>query len=193
MEVNVQEINGDWDLGYSLDKHVLSSVFLGEDQWGHARFNTTRSDIGEALYQLKYKTDFDQVETIAQQLFISLSQKFSTTCLVIPMPPSKARARQPVVELANKLAEKLGVPCFENLLVKAKNTPQMKDIDGRAEKIEALMNAFQINDQLGEGQFDILIVDDLFDTGSSLEAATKMLRSYGKIRNVFVATATRKN
>ena len=31
MEVNVQPIHGNWDLGYSLDKHVLSSVYLGDD------------------------------------------------------------------------------------------------------------------------------------------------------------------
>lgn len=193
MEVNVQEINGHWDYGYSLDKHVLSAVCTGHNSWGHPTFDTTRSNAGKALFQLKYRSDFNQIETIANQLYLSLPAQIRTTSLVIPMPPSKTRPRQPVIELAQKLAEKLNVPCVEDLLVKTKDTPQMKDIDGRDAKIKTLMGAFSINDRLGEGKFDVLIVDDLFDTGSSLEAATNILRTYGKVRNVFVATVTRKN
>ena len=68
----------------------------------------------------------------------------------------------------------------------------MKDIVNREKKVETLMNAFIINDQLGEGLYDALIVDDLYDTGSSLEAATKTLRQYRKIKNIYVATVTRK-
>ena len=66
------------------------------------------------------------------------------------------------------------------------------DIGSRDEKVGTLIEAFSINDQLGNGQYDILIVDDLFDTGSSLEAATTVLRGYNKIRNIYVATVTRK-
>ncbi|MDT0499521.1 MULTISPECIES: ComF family protein [unclassified Halomonas] len=193
MEVNVQRINGNWDLGYSLDKHVLSSTYIGDNQWGHPEFDTTRSEVGEALYQLKYRSNFNQVASIASQLSTSLSQYFSSACLVIPMPPSKQRARQPVVEIARALARNMGIPCYENLLLKNQDTPQMKDIENREEKVETLVQAFAINDSLGEGQYDVLIVDDLYDSGSSLEAATRVLREYGKIRNVYVATATRKH
>jgi predicted amidophosphoribosyltransferase len=192
MEVNIQRINGNWDLGYSLDKHVLQSVYLGENQWGHAEFDTTRSEVGEALFLLKYRSDFTQIKVIADQISESLSQHFSTACLVIPMPASKQRARQPVREIALKVAENMKIPCLENLLIKNVNTPQMKDIDSRDEKVDTLVKAFAINDVLGGGYYDILIVDDLYDTGSSLEAATKVLKEYSKIRNIYVATVTRK-
>ncbi len=192
MEVNIQRINGNWDLGYSLDKHVLQSVYLGENQWGHAEFDTTRSEVGEALFLLKYRSDFTQISAISDQMTKSLSQYFSTACLVIPMPASKQRARQPVREIAIKVAENMKIPCLENLLIKNVSTPQMKDIDSRDEKVDTLVKAFVINDVLGDGDYDILIVDDLYDTGSSLEAATKVLNEYSKIRNIYVATVTRK-
>jgi predicted amidophosphoribosyltransferase len=192
MEVNIQRINGNWDLGYSLDKHVLQSIYLGENQWGHAEFDTTRSEVGEALFLLKYRSDFTQISVIADQMFESLSQHFSTACLVIPMPASKQRARQPVREIALKVAENMKIPCLENLLIKNVSTPQMKDIDSRDDKVDTLVKAFAINDVLGDGDYDILIVDDLYDTGSSLEAATKVLSEYSKIRNIYVATVTRK-
>lgn len=86
----------------------------------------------------------------------------------------------------------MGIPCVENLLVKTGTTPPMKDIETREEKVSALVDAFTVYDVLGDGVFDVLIVDDLFDTGSSLEAATTVLRRYSKIRSVYVATVTRK-
>ena len=193
MEVNVQRINGNWDLGYSLDKHVLSSTYIRDNQWGHPEFDTTRSEVGEALFQLKYRSDFNQVTNIANQLSTSLSQYFSSACLVIPMPPSKQRPRQPVVEIAQAVARHMGISCSENLLEKNQDTPQRKDIHDREEKVKTLVQAFSINDSLNEGLYDVLIIDDLFDTGSSLEAATRVLREYRKVRNIYVATVTRKN
>jgi predicted amidophosphoribosyltransferase len=192
VEVNVQQINGNWDLGYSLDKHVLSSVYIGDNQWGHPEFDTTRSEAGEALFQLKYRSDYNQIPIIGSQMYESLSGYFSSACLVVPMPPSKARLRQPAIEIARELANNMGIPCYEELLVKVSDTPQMKDIESREEKVETLVNAFSVNDQLGEGLYDVLVVDDLFDTGSSLKAATIVLRGYSKIRNIFVAVVTRK-
>ncbi len=193
MEVNIQRINGHWDLGYSLDKHVLQSIYLGENQYGHPEFDTTRSEVGEALYQLKYRSNYTQISIIAKQLSDSLSRYFTSACLIVPMPPSKQRARQPVIEIARSVAQNMRIPCYENLLLKTENTPQMKDISNRDEKVDTLTRAFAINDLLGTGQFDILIIDDLYDTGSSLEAATRVLREYSKIRNIYVATATRKH
>ena len=125
-------------------------------------------------------------------MHISLASYFPTTCLVIPMPPSIKRPRQPVIELARDLALKMSIPCDENLLVKTSDTPQMKDIGERDEKVRALINAFSVDEHLDSEEYDILLVDDLFDTGSSLEAATTVLRGYSKIGNIFVATVTRK-
>lgn len=193
MQVNVQRINGIWNLGYSLDKHVLHSTCIGHNQWGHPEFDTTRSEVGEAIYQLKYRSDYNQIQHIANQMSSSLSRYFSSASLVIPMPPSKQRTTQPVVEIARLVATDMGIPCYENLLVKTLSTPQMKDIGSREEKINTLLKAFSVNDVLGEGSYDVLIVDDLYDSGSSLEAATRVLKGYTKIRNVYVATATRKH
>ncbi len=192
MEVNIKQIHGDWDLGFSLDKHTISSTPIGPNPWGHMQFDTLRPEAGEALYQLKYNFDFTQVTVIASQMYQSLSGYFASASLIIPMPPSKQRARQPVTEIARELSRLMNIPCCEEMLVKKIDTPAMKDIASRDEKVQTLIDAFAINDQLGEGLYDMLIVDDIYDTGSSLEAATKVLRQYNKTRNIYVATVTRK-
>lgn len=192
MEVNVRQIYGGWDLGYSLDKHTISSTPIGPNEWGHMQFDTIRPEAGEALFQLKYRSDFTQVIVIASQMYQSLSEYFSSANLIIPMPASRQRSRQPVIEIARELSRLMNIPCYEKLLLKETVTPPMKDIATIEEKVQTLMDAFNINDQLGEGLYDVLIVDDLYDTGSSLEAATNVLRQYSKIRNIYVSTVTRK-
>ena len=57
---------GEWREGFALDLHTLSSEFVGHDEFGHPRFNTKRSDIGELLYQLKFKSDKGTVQEIVK-------------------------------------------------------------------------------------------------------------------------------
>ena len=108
------------------------------------------------------------------------------------MPASKQRIRQPVTEIARELAILMGIPCLEELLVKTNDTPAIKDAGAREDRVSTLMDVFTISDVLPSGLHDVLIVDDLFDTGSSLEAATNVLKGYSKIQDVYVATVTRK-
>src|SRR5438105_12129320 len=162
MQVNIRQICGAWDLGYALDKHTVKSVYLGDNEYGHPQYETTRSPAGEALFQLKYRQAYGQAEVLAVQMAESLAQHFQGASYVIPMPPSRHRARQPVIEIATHLAGILGLPCVQNLLVKTGATPQMKDIAIRQDKIDAPRNALTVHDVLPAGQHDILIVDDLF-------------------------------
>jgi predicted amidophosphoribosyltransferase len=124
---------------------------------------------------------------------VSLGGYFKSASFVVPMPPSKQRAVQPVVAIAKQVAVQMGVPFMDNVLRKTAPTAQMKDIPVRQDRVNALCSAFVVNDVLADGRYDVLIVDDLYDTGSSLEAATIMLRKYTKIQNIFVATLTRTN
>jgi predicted amidophosphoribosyltransferase len=193
MNVNVRKIDGPWNNGLSLDKHTLSSVYTGDNAHGHSIFDTTRTEIGECLYQLKYRHDYNQIPVIANELSTYATSTFGFISFVLPVPPSQYRARQPVVEISRQVAANMGVPCIENMLLKNAQTEQMKNIGSRDEKVEALCNKLYFQDVLADGQYDVLIIDDLYDTGATLEAATIVLRRYPKVRNVYVATITRKH
>jgi hypothetical protein len=77
MKVALRQIQGPWDAGWVLNKHTLSSQYIGDDDYGHARFETTRSEVGEATYQLKYRHDWSQVQ------------------LTCPLPPYQCFGRSP--------------------------------------------------------------------------------------------------
>lgn len=186
------QIKGNWDLGYVLDWHVESSEFLGHNQFGRAEFDTKRTEIGEAIFQLKYRHDLTKIEPLAETMVLNLKSAFQTVSFIVPMPPSKSRGIQPAIELARKVAEKMALPLFENILLKNGTTAQMKDIDTKKERINALMGCFYINDGIKySGSLDVLIIDDLYSSGASLSAATQVLRSYQKVSKIFVAVFSR--
>lgn len=105
VKINPSGIPGRWRLGVSLDVHAVSSDFLGHDEYGHPVFYTKRSEIGELLYRLKYSSDFgavnDITETAASYVRQLRDAPYSfTPTLLVPVPPSRQRPRQPSYELA---------------------------------------------------------------------------------------------
>jgi predicted amidophosphoribosyltransferase len=194
MEIQVRQIEGSWDLGYVLHKHTLSSVYVGDDEWGHSRFETTRSEPGEALFQLKYRGDWNQVHPLAAQVQTTLLPMFEKIGVIIPMPASTSRARQPVNELANALGQLTQIPVFDNMVEKAPAPPgstPLKNMHTRAEKDAALEGRFSINECItNEGRWNALLLDDLFDTGATMDAVCKALRTYRKINRIYAAAIT---
>lgn len=194
MQINLKQISGNWDQGFSLDKHTLGSTFLGYSETGRPIFDTTRSEAGEALYQLKYNSDWSQAADLAQAIVAHITPKFENIGFVVPVPASTRRQRQPVNEIAKEVASKLGLACFENIIVKAPgpaDTPALKDVSSKEDKVAILDGRFTISDQIKEeGKWSALVIDDLFDTGASMEAVCGALRGYPKVDKIFVATLT---
>lgn len=68
MTIHPISLRGNWNNGWALDIHTISSAYLGEDPFGYHRYNTTRSDIGELMYQLKYQLNTDVLPTIVSEV-----------------------------------------------------------------------------------------------------------------------------
>lgn len=191
MKVNLKMISGNWIKGVVLDKHTKSSVVTGVNEWGHNTYDTTRTDVGEALYQLKYKFDWNKVQPLAQCLYDNAYPLFEKVGFILPMAASNVRARQPVTEMAQALAKLADVPCFTDLLLKAAGGTSLKDLNTKADKVAAIGNSFSVNPVINnEGKWNVLVIDDLYHTGASLEAACAALRGYNKINNIYVAALT---
>ncbi|UGA43758.1 ComF family protein [Bradyrhizobium quebecense] len=194
MKVQLKKLEGSWDGGYALNKHTLSSEFIGYNEYGRPMFDTKRSEPGEALFQLKYRNDWSQVAPLAAQIKASLLPMFGTVGLIVPMPASTTRDRQPVNEIAKELSRIAGMPVFDNIIVKApapEGSPQLKNLNTRQEKDEALNGRFSINPAIAnEGCWNALLLDDLFDTGATMDAVAKTLKTYKKIGNVYAASVT---
>jgi predicted amidophosphoribosyltransferase len=177
-----------WVVGYVLDYHTISSTPTGDPYY---RFDTKRTELGELLFQLKYRGGgnvvvSDIVDT-AQQ-FIG-AWKPPIECLV-PAPPSLTRKTQPVVELARELAMRLGLPMCENAVIKVKATHPMKNIDDWWERQRVLEEAIQGGQGDVKGKSDLLF-DDLIESGSTLRRAADVLLKEKAARAVYALVLTR--
>lgn len=191
MKVNIRLVEGNWDRGYVLDKHTLHSVCVGNNEYGHPIFDTTRTEVGEATYQLKYKFDWKQVEPLAEAVIKDLLPLLPKIDFIVPMPASNIRAKQPVSEIARAIGGAISVPVFYNLLVKKPGGASLKNLSTKEDKLVALDGAFSINDEITNvGKWDVLLFDDLFHTGASAQAATATLRTYSKVKGVYFAGLT---
>ena len=175
VEVHPEPIDGPWIEGFVLDRHVISSRpigYFGE----HMQFETTRSALGELVYQLKYKNGplNDIVDTAVA--FVTGRWSGVIDC-VVPPPPSLHRTNQPAVLIAAGMAGTLGVPSFATAAVKATATPQMKNVPMH-ERAPLLSVAIQAGADSVQGR-RVLLVDDLWETGSTLRRVAEVLGQMG--------------
>ena len=107
------EIKGNWAKGYALDLHTSKSEYLGKNEFGHDQFDTKRTEMGELVYQLKYKKDDSVVQQIIAEVkkCISGIDKFD---FIIPIPPSNVnRPKQPVQLVCEALSKEFNVPLLK--------------------------------------------------------------------------------
>ncbi len=177
---NPQPIEGNWNGGWTLDRHTISSS------------PTVRTDLGELLYQLKYNLDRSKILPIAELTasFIRERSAYSYINAIVPIPPSNTqRPFQPVFELATQIGKMLNLSVSLDYLVKTRSTEQIKDIRNPELKKQILQEAMQADQRFQEKY--ILLFDDLYDSGATLMAATDVLLNQGRVRRVSVLTLTR--
>lgn len=174
-EIHPKGIGGNWKEEFALDFHTLSSDYIGDDEYGHPQFDTTRSEIGELLYRLKYKKDksvLGEIVTTASEFIKSRNWALE---LVVAVPPSrKGRAFQPVPPVAKGIASALGIDVCIDCVKKVKETPELKRIFDFEQRLRILGDAFEVRDPVVTGR-TVLLFDDLYRSGATLNAVTRAL------------------
>jgi predicted amidophosphoribosyltransferase len=94
-----------------------------------------------------------------------------------------------VVEVASELAKSLGIVLDTTTLKKTKTTAQMKDIGDFGARVSALEAAFTSSNDLKGGE--ILIIDDLFQSGATMNVAARALKEQGSVKAVYALALTR--
>lgn len=206
MERHLIEIKGNWSFGVALDLHTKSSSPIINDDGEITGWDTERTEIGEELYKLKYWTSentavkvqridklSDEVVKTINQIIKLIKEKKDfdiNFSYIIPVLPSKNRTFQPVTELAKEVANKFGIPLGSDIVKKVKSTDQLKQIEDEQEREDMLNNAFDVEDGCLSGK-NVVLIDDLYRSGSTLKAITTLLKNKGKAKNVIVVVLTK--
>jgi competence protein ComFC len=187
--INPKKIVGNWRSGMVLDLHTISSVYLGVNESGHEVYDTTRSEVGELLYRLKYKGDKPAAKKIIETASAYLKPHRAKFDLIVPVPPSGKRAVQPVITLANGIGAALEIPVVE-CVTTTRAATQLKGVLDPDKRKELLDGLYRV-DRAQTKAKNILLFDDLYRSGSTMNAITDILMKEGKAATVRVLAITR--
>lgn len=189
---NPKKLSGNWKDGYALAKHILKSTFLGENEYGYPQFETQRSQLGEAVFQLKYRSDKSKINDISETVCAFIKNKWSDISFdcILPVPPSKIRVTQPVIEIAKRVSKELEIPLSESDIVKIKATSQLKDLNSYEDRVNILKDSFEAKTQNLIGR-TVLIFDDLYSSGATLNVLTDVLYNKSQVKTIYILTLTR--
>jgi len=187
--INPRKIIGKWRSGIALDVHTTSSTYLGVNESGHEVYDTTRSEIGELLFRLKYKSDMAAAKEIIDTASTYLMPRKAEFDLIVPVPPSAARAPQPGITIARGIGAALGIPVLE-CITTTRATTQLKGVID-PERRKALLNGLYAVDEIHTKGKHVVLFDDLFRSGSTMNAITDVLMGPGKAASVRALTITR--
>jgi len=167
-------MSGSWDDGRTLDRHVSSSEFLGYNEYGHPQFDTTRTELGELLYRLKYKGDQSVIAPIARTAGNFIRDWQPRLDVIVPAPASKPRAVQPLFQIVDAVGELLELPVDKTSVRKVKPTPELKNLDF-AERVDALVGVHSIERNALKDR-RVLLIDDLYQSGATLNAVARLVK-----------------
>lgn len=187
--INPQRLLGKWTSGFALDFHTISSTPTGYNDPGHMRFDTVRPEIAELLYRLKYKADKDAAPGIieaAARVVIKSRAKFD---VLVPVPPSTIRVLQPVLVLAHGIGAAAGLPVAD-CVTTTRETAQLKGVTDPERRRDLLEGLYAVDARHTEGK-NVLLFDDLFRSGATMNAITDVLLGPGGASSVRALTITK--
>ena len=167
-------------MGWSLDLHTTGSTS-----------GCNRTEVGKALYELKYQNDQSKACFLVQVAvaFLCNMDLVRNLEVVIPVPFSKKRAFQPVHEIAKQIGLQINAKADSNYVYKTSCTQMKQDILPE-EKKKILSASIRVEDSRHQGR-NVLLFDDLYCSGSTLEVVSQKLREVGKVKSIYVLTLTK--
>lgn len=107
--------------------------------------------------------------------------------IIIPVPSSAQRGLSPVHEFCKALSNAIGKP-MQNCVIKTRQTQPQKEMHTLPQKRDNVAGAFAASGDINGKR--VLLVDDLFDSGATLDEIARVLRKHGAA-NINVLTLTR--
>jgi competence protein ComFC len=159
---------------------------------GIALFTYTRE--GKKIIQ---DIKFQGNKKLGRDLGDKLGQKIKTKnwdeihmILPVPLHPNRERERgfNQSWEIARGITKSISSPLVNNLLIRVRDTPHQTDLTKR-ERERNIKNAFSVKDQQLVVGKTILLVDDVYTTGSTINECGKVLMDGGAEKVYFAVLA----
>ena len=137
--------------------------------------------VSDAVARIKYGGREEYISFYAEMIYQKFGDTFKTLGLdgMIPVPINEKRMRKRGYNqaglLAQALSERTGIPVINDTVVRVIDTQPQKELND-VERLKNLQDAFQVTKPVS-GSY--LLVDDIYTTGSTIEAITRKLHAAG--------------
>jgi ComF family protein len=147
----------------------------------------------DLVYALKYRADFRAGRHLARLMAAMVGGAlFDDEALLVPVPLHRRRLRargfNQASFLARCIARETGLPLAHDALVREVDTLPLTGLDRRERKRE-IRGAIRVGARFRARGRLLLLIDDVFTTGATVEECCRVLKSEGAVRTVAVAAA----
>ena len=146
--------------------------------------------LGELLYRFKYRNDRAALPKILRlcndYLLRHAPGRFE---IVLPVPPSNP-ARIVTRCIAQGIAAGLGLSYSDTALTKIRNTSALKSVADPETRKDLLRDAFRVDERQVAAN-TVLLVDDVYRSGATLESAAESVIEQGSPQALYVLALTR--
>jgi competence protein ComFC len=155
----------------------------------------SRGIVRELIHDFKYRRQIYLRHLVARWLCAAMNDerlRAHRFNIIIPVPLHPARQRERGFNQATLLAELLSAEISiqsKPLLERIRYTTTQTALD-RAERMENLHDAFRLRKNMDVRGLQVLLIDDVLTTGSTLSECARVLKRAGAI-SVYAATAAR--
>jgi len=152
-----------------------------------------RDGIKDAIYAFKYKNQRYYAEYFSDSILQLYKEELQQLNLdgIVPVPVHKYKKRQrgynQAEVLADCLAKELQLPMYPSYLLRVENTNPQKELNDKI-RIKNLKNAFKIGENAIELK-KVLLVDDIYTSGATIEACTRILLEAGVQKVYYTSVA----
>ena len=149
--------------------------------------------VAGALYRFKYKGKKEYGKIFGEEMAFFMADYIRSirpdALVPVPMYPTKKRIRgyNQAQVLAESLGKHLDIPVKTNLVRRIRNTKALKSLNSK-ERLNNLKNAFILEGN-GVKLSTIVIVDDIYTTGSTIDSVAKVFLEAGVKRVYFLTLA----
>lgn len=151
---------------------------------GIVGFDYGEAFVREMIFQVKYHNArqlLDYPCHVMAREYHRTVESWDCQCL-IPVPVHRSRRRRRGFNQAEEIARRLGqvwkLPVETRLLTRIKKTLPQKELDASS-RMRNLMTAFEADAKRTAAFSRVILVDDIYTTGSTVEACTRVLHSAG--------------
>lgn len=148
--------------------------------------------IREAIHRLKYSNSQALAAPLGEMMVSYWQDVHLPADVIVPVPLHARRLRErgynQAALLARELGKGVGLPVLENALIRVRDTAPQVDLNAEERK-ENVHGAFHCLDDRLAGK-RVLLVDDVYTTGATLEACSLALKQRG-VRTVWALTLAR--